>query len=87
MKTDILKFILRAIPLREAHTHEKLLERILKDGERYFTNGITSEEDELDFCGIISMALDEATLLNADLQTELLNEIYNAAGFQHFWKG
>ena len=87
MQTEVLKFILRAIPLSKAYTHEKLLERILKDGECYFTNGITSDEDELDFCGTISVALDEATLLNADLQAELLNEIYNAAGFQRFWKG
>ncbi len=87
MQTEILKFILRAIPLSKAYTYEKLLERILEDGDRYFTNGIASEEDELDFCGIISVVLDEATLLNQDLQVELINEIYNAAGFQRFWKG
>ena len=82
MQTEILKFILRAIPLSKSYTYEKL-----EDGDRYFTNGIASEEDELDFCGIISVVLDEATLLNQDLQVELINEIYNAAGFQRFWKG
>ncbi|GEM_PF-4137858 len=87
MQTEILKFILRAIPLKNEYTHAKLFERILKDGEPYFSNGITSEEDELDFGSIISLAIDEATFLKADLQAELLNQIYNAAGFPHLWKG
>lgn len=87
MQIETLQFILRAIPLKKGYTHATLLKRILKDGDHYFSNGIASEKEELDFCGIISLAIDEATRLKPDLQAELLNQIYNAAKFPHFWNG
>ena len=83
----LLRFILRALPMKKGYTHAKLVKRILKDGEHYFTNGITSDEEELDFCSIISLALVEALDVNQNIQAELLNQIYNAAGFQRFWQG
>lgn len=85
--TKKLRFILRALPMANGHTHTKLVKRILKEGESYFTNGITSVDEELDFGSIISAALDEATTLNQDMQALLLEQIYTAAGFQHYWEG
>lgn len=83
----LLRFILRALPMKKGYTNAKLAKRILEDGEHYFTNGISSDEEELDFCSIISLALDEALDVNGEFRGELLNQIYNAAGFQHFWQG
>lgn len=85
--TKKLRFILRALPMAKGYTHAKLVQRILKEGESYFTNGIASVDEELDFGGIISVALDEATILNQDMQALLQEQIYTAAGFQHYWEG
>lgn len=85
--TKKLNFILRVLPMKKGYTQAKLVKRILKDGESYFINGITSAQEELGFCGTISMALDEALAVNQNIQALLLEQIYNAAGFPHFWKG
>lgn len=71
------------------HSRAAILDKILKSGEPYFSNGISSVDDELDFCQSVSVALDECSYLNMsyDARIELLNRIYDAVGFPHYWEG
>ncbi len=49
--------------------------------------GITTEQEELDFCNMVDVALDENGLTNDAARIEALNHIYKATGFPYFFKG
>ena len=86
LKTEMAA-IWSTIPLREEQTVSGILERLDTEAERYFSNGVHSVEDELDFCSILALILDEETIVNQNVRTKLLNEMYEATGFERFYQG
>ncbi len=52
----------------------------------HLQNGIHNEEEELAFCGEIKLILDEGGVSTTVARTEAMCQIYDAAGFEHYWQ-
>ncbi len=87
MHMEHLLEILEKTPLEEGRSAAILAADLYKEIAPYLEKGIATEQEELDFCGMVDVALDEGGLTDQNARAEATNQIYNAAGFPHLWKG
>lgn len=73
----------RRLYYRSNPIYDKLLTLIAPYAEK----GISNVEEELDFCGSMEELLDSKGKLDADGRVTVVNAIYDALEFPHFWKG
>lgn len=64
-----------------------LTANLYKEMAPFFEKGITTEQEELDFCCMVDAVLDEGGLRNQNARADILNQIYDATGFPHLYKG
>ena len=82
-----LQKIIANAPMKKGGNRKTLVERLFKEIEPYLSKGITSVEDELDFCSLVELVLDESGVQGVDARVDTMGQIYDAIGFTHFWKG
>ena len=87
MHMENLLSILEKAPLEEGVSAEIIAANLYKLIEPTLKKGITTEQEELDFCNMVNVALDENGLTNDAARIEALNHIYKATGFPYFFKG
>ena len=86
MHMENLLSILEKAPLEEGVSAEIIAANLYKLIEPTLKKGITTEQEELDFCNMVDVALDENGLTNDAARIEALNHIYKATGFPYFLK-
>lgn len=82
-----LKFVFRALPMRKGHDRDRVIKRIFTECEEYISKGINSVADDLDFGSILSLIIEEGCVVNGEMQTDLIEQVYRAFDFKHHWKG
>lgn len=87
MHMENLLEIVEQAPLEDCRSAEILAANLYKKIAPYMERGISTEQDELDFCGMVDVTLDEGGLTNQNARTETLNRIYDTTGFPHIYKG
>lgn len=87
MHMETLLEIVEQAPLEGCRSAEILAANLYKKIASYIEKGISTAEEELDFCSMVDVMLDEGGLTNQNARAEVLNQIYDAAGFPHIYKG
>ena len=87
MHMENLLEILEQAPLEECRSAAILTADLYKKMAPYFECGVSTEQEELDFCGMVDLTLDEGGLTDQKARSEVLSKIYNATGFPQLYKG
>lgn len=87
MHMENLLEIVEKAPLEDCRSAEILAVNLYKQIAPYMEKGISTEQEELDFCGMVDVTLDEGGLIDQNARAETLSQIYDAAGFPHIYKG
>lgn len=87
MHMENLLEIVEQAPLEDCRSAEILAANLYKKIAPYMKEGISTEQEELDFCGMLDIILDEGGLTNQNARAETLNRIYDATSFPHICKG
>lgn len=88
MHMETLLEIVERAPLEDCRSVEILAANLYKKIAPYIEKGISTAEEELDFCSMIDVMLVEGGLTNQNaFAPDILNQIYDAAGFPHIYKG
>jgi hypothetical protein len=82
-----LQAIINKAPMKKNSRRKKLVERLFSEIEPYLSKGISTVEEELDFCSFVEMILDEGGVEGPNARVDIMGQIYDAIGFTHFWKG
>lgn len=82
-----LQAIIDKAPMKKSSRRKKLVERLFKEIEPYLSKDISTAEEELDFCSLVEMILDEGGVEGPNARVDTMGQIYDAIGFTHFWKG
>ena len=86
MKEKILSLVLTQ-RVKPGITLNEVAERIFGEGESYIEKGLTTVEQELELVSGIEIHLDENCYISADRCAEISGQVYDMAGFAHYWKG
>ena len=78
--------ILKNAPMEDGRIPEVLTVEVYEAVLPYLQKGIHNDQDELDFCGEIDLMLDEGGVVNVDARVQIMNQIYDAAGFPRYWE-
>ena len=82
-----LRRIIANAPMKKSGEQEALVTRLFNEIEPYLSKGIKTAEEELDFCSLVDVALDEGGVEDQNARANAVGQIYDAIGFTHFWKG
>lgn len=87
MHMETLLEIVEQAPLEDCRSAEILAANLYKQITPYIEKGISTAEEELDFCSMVDIMLDEGGLTNQNARAAVLNQIYDATGFLYIYKG